>query len=302
MPGRQAKVVVDPTVPDQAAELLRQHRKLLVRMRGGWVPPHKRRSMAARITYKIILIAMASSATVAALAFFRAAHYTTFAFIMTGVSFLILASLLKPNPDAEVEKQLDTELDVYECARRYGGRFVLREDLDEAARALMLRAHAAIDAVTESRVNVEGLLDGARNAVMLPAQEWEIARLLAKLSELRSEHREVMAEGVTPEVLAVSEPLAKALRSSERAVIDRVEALERYAGHVRDAERAFRARSQIERLTAKLPRYEELLAESGADGHAVPELTELADDAGRLEQALRDSVSSAHEAFRHLER
>ncbi|MFI6394091.1 hypothetical protein ACIBHY_37550 [Nonomuraea sp. NPDC050547] len=302
MSGRQAKVVVDPTVPDQAAELLRQHRKLLVRMRGGWAPPHKRRSVAARITYKIILIAMASSATVAALAFFRAAHYTTFAFIMTGVSFLILASLLKPNPDAEVEKQLDSELDVYECARQYQGRFVLREDLDEAARALMLRAHCAIDAVTESRVNAEGLLDGARNAIMLPAQEWEIARLLAKLSGLRSEHREVMSEGVTPEVLAVSEPLAKVLVSSERAVTERVEALERYAGHVRDAERAYRARSQIERLTAKLPRYEELLAESGADGQAVPELTELADDAGRLEQALRDSVSSAHEAFRHLER
>ncbi|WP_246268639.1 hypothetical protein [Nonomuraea typhae] len=302
MPGRQAKVVVDPTVPDQAAELLRQHRKVLVRMRGGWEPAHRRRSAAARITYKIILIAMASSATVAALAFFRAANYTTFAFIMTGVSFLIMASLLKPNPDAEVEKQLDAELDVYECARRYEGRFVLREDLDEGARALMGRAQAAIDTVTESRVNAEGMLDDAKNAIMLPAQEWEIARLLAKLSGLRSEHREVMAEGVTPEVLAVAEPLAKALDSSERAVLERVEALERYAGHVRDAERAYRARSQIERLTAKLPRYEELLAESGADGQTVPELTRLAEDADRLEQALRDSVSSAHEAFRHLER
>ncbi|MFI6503142.1 hypothetical protein [Nonomuraea typhae] len=302
MPGRQAKVVVDPTVPDQAAELLRQHRKVLVRMRGGWEPAHRRRSATARITYKIILVTMASSAIVAALAFFRAAHYTTFAFIMTGVSFLIMASLLRSNPDAEVEKQLDAELDVYECARRYEGRFVLREDLDEGARALMGRAQAAIDTVTESRVNAEGLLDDARNAIMLPAQEWEIARLLAKLSGLRSEHREVMAEGVTPEVLAVAEPLAKALDSSERAVLERVEALERYAGHVRDAERAYRARSQIERLTAKLPRYEELLAESGADGQTVPELTRLAEDADRLEQALRDSVSSAHEAFRHLER
>ncbi|MEV1179618.1 hypothetical protein AB0J09_65700, partial [Nonomuraea sp. NPDC049784] len=64
--------------------------------------------------------------------------------------------------------------------------------------------------------------------------------------------------------------------------------------------RAYRARHQIERLSAKLPRYEELLAESGADGSAVPELSRLSDDADRLEQALRESVSSAHEAFRHL--
>ncbi|MGW4800184.1 hypothetical protein ACWEPC_47980, partial [Nonomuraea sp. NPDC004297] len=69
---------------------------------------------------------------------------------------------------------------------------------------------------------------------------------------------------------------------------------------VADAERAYRARNQIERLSAKLPRYEELLAESGADRAAVPELSRLSDDADRLEQALRDSVSSAHEAFRHL--
>ncbi|MBB5081788.1 hypothetical protein [Nonomuraea endophytica] len=295
MSGRQLRVVVDPTVPDQAADLLRLHRRLLVRVRGGWAPPRRRRR--AGRTYTIFQVVMWSSVSVAALALFRAYSYGAFAFLFVGVMLLMLICLLMPERDPEAEKQLD----VYECARKYQGRFVLREDLDEAARALMSRAHCAIDTVTESRVNAEGLLDGARNAVMLPAQEWEIARLLSKLSGLRSEHREVMSEGVTPEVLAVSEPLSRVLESSERAVIDRVEALERYAGHVRDAERAYRARSQIEQFTAKLPRYEELLAESGADGQAVPELTELADDAGRLEQALRDSVSSAHEAFRHLE-
>ncbi|MFI6900597.1 hypothetical protein ACIBKY_05020 [Nonomuraea sp. NPDC050394] len=299
MSGLQAKVVVDPAVPDQAAELLRQHRKLLLRVRGGWAPPRRR----ANRTYKVIIKVVAwSSLAVAALALFRAYAYGAFAFLWVGVLSFLLVCLVKPERDPEAEKQLDAELGVYECARQYQGRFVLREDLDEAARALMLRTHCAIDAVTESRVNAEGLLDGARNAIMLPAQEWEIARLLAKLSGLRAEHREIMSEGVTPEVLAVSEPLARVLEDSERAVTERVKALERYAGHVRDAERAYRAHSQIERLTAKLPRYEELLTESGADSQAVPELTELANDAGRLEQALRDSVSSAHEAFRHLKR
>ncbi|MFD2352658.1 hypothetical protein ACFSTC_30320 [Nonomuraea ferruginea] len=137
----------------------------------------------------------------------------------------------------------------------------------------MARAQAAVDAVMESHVNAGGLLDDVRNAVMLPAQEWEIARLLAKLSALRSGHREVVSEGVTPEVAAVAEPLAQVLDSSERAVVARVEALERYAGHVAEAERAYHARDQIARLSAQLPRYEELLAESGADDSAVPELS-----------------------------
>ncbi|MER6945095.1 hypothetical protein ABT294_13815 [Nonomuraea sp. NPDC000554] len=293
-------MVVDPAVPDAAAELLRDNRNLLLRMRTGWKPARRRHNGALDVALRSATSGLAAAAAVFGLYFFGAGRYTPFVLVMTLAALLVVALLLGPRPDAEVERQLLAELDVYDSARRHEGSFVLREDLDEAARPLLARAQVAIDAVLDSRVNAEGLLDGARNAVMLPEQEWEIARLLAKLSALRSEHGEVVAEGVTPEVAAVAEPLAEALRSSESAVVARIEALERYAGHVADAERAYRARHQIERLSAGLPRYEELLAESGADGSAVPELGRLAEDADRLEQALRDSVSSAHEAFRHL--
>ncbi|MFC7721940.1 hypothetical protein [Nonomuraea recticatena] len=140
-----------------------------------------------------------------------------------------------------------------------------------------------------------------RNSVMLPQQEWEIARLLAKLSALRAEHNELIADGVAPEVAKAVQPLERALLNSEAAVAARVEALERYAGHVAEAERAYHAHGQIEELRARLPRYEELVAESGADGFAVPEISRLSEDADRLERALRRSVSSAHEAFRYLD-
>lgn len=96
-------------------------------------------------------------------------------------------------------------------------------------------------------------------------------------------------------------PLERALTASETAVTARVEALERYASNVAEADRALHAHDQIEQLRARLPRYEELLAESGADTFAVPEIGRLSEDAGHLEQALRDSVRSAHEAFRHLD-
>ncbi|MFI7640074.1 hypothetical protein [Nonomuraea sp. NPDC049400] len=300
MPGRHAKVIVDPAVPDDVAALLRDNRKLLVRIHAGWVPAHRRHRPLAGLVTRLAVTVTAAVAAVYGLALFVAERYTPFVVIMTGAALLIVSVLLRPMPDAEVERTHALERDVYDGSRRHEGRYVLREQLDEPARTLMTRAQTAIDQVMHSRVNAEGLLDGVRNAVMLPAQEWEIARLLAKLSELRAEHQEVVSEGVTPEVAAVAEPLAQALDSSQQAVLARVEALERYAGHVADAERAYRARHQIERLSAKLPRYEELLAESGADGSAVPELSKLSDDADRLEQALRDSVSSAHEAFRHL--
>ncbi|MFB4274008.1 MULTISPECIES: hypothetical protein [unclassified Nonomuraea] len=300
MPGRHAKVIVDPAVPDDVAALLRDHRKLLLRIHTGWVPEHRRRLPVVGLVGRLAATATALVAAVYGLGLFVAERYPPFVVIMTGAALLIVSVLLRPRPDAEVERRHALEREVYEAARRHEGRYVLRERLDEPARALMTRAQAAIEQVMDSRVNAEGLLDGVRNGVMLPAQEWEIARLLAKLSQLRAEHQEVVAEGVTPEVAAVAEPLAHVLDSSQRAVLARVEALERYAGHVADAERAYRARHQIEQLSARLPRYEELLAETGADGSAVPELSRLSDDADRLEQALRDSVSSAHEAFRHL--
>ncbi|MEV0383578.1 hypothetical protein [Nonomuraea sp. NPDC050643] len=300
MPGRHTKVIVDPAVPGDVAALLRDNRKLLTRIHAGWAPAHRRHRPIVGNAARLATTVTALAAVVYGLALFVAGRYTPFVVIMTGAALLIVSVLLRPRPDAEVERRRVLEREVYDAARHNEGHYVVREQLDDPARSLMTRAQAAIEQVMDSSVHAKGLLDDVRNGVMLPAQEWEIARLLAKLSELRSEHQEVVSEGVTPEVEAVAEPLARALDSSERAVLARVEALERYAGHVADAERAYRARDQIERLSARLPRYEELLAESGADGSAVPELGRLSDDADRLEQALRDSVSSAHEAFRHL--
>jgi hypothetical protein len=287
-------------VPGEAADLFRDNRELLLRIRGGWIPTHRPRPPAFGLVTNLLITAVTLVAIGAGLDFFLAGLYTPFVVIMTLAALLIIGMVARPRPDAEAERRLVVEHHVYESARRYEGRFVLHEDLDEGARALMSRAQRAIDAIMGSHVHAEGLLDDVRNAVMLPAQEWEIARLLAKLSRLRAEHEEVVAEGITPEVAAVTEPLAHVLDSSERAVLTRVEALERYAGHVAEAERAYRARHQIDRLSANLPRYEELLAESGADDSAMPELSRLTEDADRLEEALRDSVSSAHEAFRHV--
>ncbi|MFD2352657.1 hypothetical protein ACFSTC_30315 [Nonomuraea ferruginea] len=216
-----------------------------------------------------------------------------------GVPVLLVAFIRNDLTDEDEEAVLARE--VYEQLRWYEGRYVLTDDLDEASRRLLARAQRAIATVNESSVNAEGLLDGVRNAVMLPAQEWEIARLLAKLSALRTRHRETVTGAVTPEVAAVAEPLARALDSSEEAVVARVEALERYAANVTEAERAFRAHQQVEELRGRIHQYEELVAETGADAFAVPEIARLAEDADQLEQALRRSLSSAHEAFRHLE-
>ncbi|WP_240506686.1 hypothetical protein [Thermoactinospora rubra] len=271
-------------------------------MRNGWVPPRDRRRAIARTGYQAARALAALTSLVMALMLFDAEILAPFALVMLGLSLLFFGSLVRGDPMSDAERRAEAERRVYEQARANEGRYVLLDRFDEASMRLMRRAQAAVDSVMSSQVNQEGLLDEARNTVILPEQEWEIARLLAKLSGLRTEHRELVAGEITPEVAAVAEPLARALDSSEAAVVARVEALETYAAHVAEAERAYRAQHQIEQLRAKLPRYEELLAESGAQDYIGPEIERLSQDADRLEQALRRSVLSARDAFRYLER
>lgn len=292
-----ADVVVDPEVPPDDAQLLRESRRVLLKMRQGWAPESRRAISSAQ--YRII----AAFGSVALFGVMAGSGLVgrglgLLMLVLLGIPMMIVLFVRNDLPDDDEEEY---EREVYEQLRWYEGRYVLTDDLDEASARLLARAQRAIAAVTESRVNAAGLLDDVRNAVMLPAQEWEIARLLAKLSALRTKHRETVSKGLTPEVEAVAEPLARALDSSEAAVLARVEALERYASNVADAERAYQAHHQIEELRGRLHQYEELVAETGADGFAVPELERLAQDADRLEQALRRSVTSAHEAFRYLD-
>jgi len=290
------EVVVDPGVPPEDAQLIRDSGQILVRMRRGWVPEPPRtaavRSKGVAVTVTAVAVLLIALGLMS-----RGIGLLLLAFV--GVPVLLVAFIRNDLSDEDEETVLERE--IYEQLRWYEGRYVLVDDLDESSRRLLARARRAIATVEESAVNAEGLLDGVRNAVMLPAQEWEIARLLAKLSALRTKHRDTVTGAAAPEVAAVAEPLARALDSSEEAVVARIEALERYAANVTEAERAFRAHQQIEELRGRIHQYEELVAETGADTFAVPELARLAEEADQLEQALRRSLSSAKEAFRHLE-
>ncbi|MEV1243041.1 hypothetical protein ACIBO2_30825 [Nonomuraea sp. NPDC050022] len=293
-----ADVVVDPDVPEDDAQLITESEHLLIRMRRGWAPdplPSRASGKTGRVAIAAITL-MVLSLLLSGTHVFRGGGLLLVGLIAIPV---LLVVFLRKDLDEDEETAVDRE--TYEQLRWYEGRYVLAADLDESSRRLLARARRAVATVTHSAVNVEGLLDDVRNAVMLPAQEWEIARLLAKLSALRTKHRETMSEVNSPEVAAVAEPLARALDSSEEAVVARVEALERYAANVADAERAYRAHHQIEELRGRIHQYEELVSESGADGFAVPEITRLAEDADQLERALRRSVRSAHEAFRYLD-
>nr|WP_260408572.1 hypothetical protein [Planomonospora venezuelensis] len=270
---------------------------MLSRIRAGWTPQPPAGS--SKLATRAVQVSGVAAALCLLAVVFLTGGGHIFMFVTALLAFVAFTGHLAAKEP--LEEETAGEYDVYRHARWYEGRYLLPEDFDLPAELLRERTRKAVGSVLGSGINVSGLLDDVRNSVMLPAQEWEISRLLAKLSALRSEHRDLAGGGRTAEVVAAMEPLERALAASEAAVVARVEALERYARHVAEAERALRAHEQVELLRSRLPRYEELLAETGADASAVPEIDQLSRDAGRLEEALRDSVRSAHEAFRYLD-
>ncbi|MDA0635231.1 hypothetical protein OUY22_17565 [Nonomuraea sp. MCN248] len=291
-------VVVDPAVPPGIAGLLRANAPLLGRMRAGWVPPAEAETQ--RRSPSSVLLLAATPLVIALMAVLLESPAAPLGFLLLG-GFVFLVLVKIAGISEVTEDHRPHERSLYDRARRHEGRYLIPQDFDEEAAALLRRAQQAIATVLRSHVHAEGLLDAARNAILLPEQEWQIARLLAKLSALRREHRELLARGLAPEAAAAVRPLQGALDNSAAAVAERVEALERYAARVAEAERAYHAREQIAELRARLPRYEELLAEAGAGTMAVAEIERLAEDADTVERALLRTVTSAHEAFRHLE-
>ncbi|GAA4210491.1 hypothetical protein GCM10022252_78390 [Streptosporangium oxazolinicum] len=292
------RVVVDPEVPRDVADLFRRNGPLLYRLRTRRPPRDANEPRVPGILMGIFggTAALAAGGLVVAGAPLPAS--AALLTLMISMYLFILGVIYlarKPSPADSVERLL------YAHSRHWQGRFLILEDFDYDARHLLGRVQRAIDHILRSRVNAMGMLDSVRNSVMLPAEEWEIARLLTKLSALRAKHRNLARGGRSPEVVAAMAPLERALAASEAAVLARVEALERYAGHVADAERALRSQGQIEVLRAHLPEYEQLVAETGAARFSGPEIGHLSEDADLLRRALRESVRSAHEAFRHLD-
>jgi hypothetical protein len=151
------------------------------------------------------------------------------------------------------------------------GRYVALGDLDMPARALLGRAQKAVSLVLGSTVHQAGLLDSVQNEVVLPDQEWELARALRNLSQMRARDPELAS--ATPSASAAREAFAAACDQVEK----RVEALERYADQVQAADVTYGA------------------SDPGGDRHALTELEDLSSHAQDVEQALRDSVQQARE-------
>ncbi|POM24462.1 hypothetical protein BTM25_30910 [Actinomadura rubteroloni] len=202
------------------------------------------------------------------------------------VAVLLWAIVPGVTLDARRARELDRRRD----------RYVVPEDLDAPALALLARAQRAIDTVLTAEVHREGLLDAIDNAVTLPRQEWEIAQILARQARLRTARDADTVEDEFPEVEAALRPLREKLDQSVGAVTRRVEALERYAERAVAADDALRAQHRLEALTRDAHEYDALLADATRDELAIPAIERLTEQGDALVRALRERLAAAAEA------
>lgn len=200
----------------------------------------------------------------------------------------VLVALGTPSVSLDLRRARELE--------RRRDRYLTPQDFDDEGRAMLSRVQAAVDAVRDSEVNREGLLDSVDNAVTLPRQEWEIAQVLARQSKLRAEQEELGGGAMLPEVEAAMAPLRAKLEVSVEAVTRRVEALERYAERVRAADEVLHAQRRLEAIAEKAHEYDELVADTVRDDLALPAIERLTEQSDELVRTLRERLAKAAEA------
>ena len=212
------RVVVDPEVPRDVAELFRRNGPLLSRLRAGRVP----RENGARVP-RALLGTFGASVAVAAggLALGDSPLSVSAAALTVLIGLYLIIVTVVYLAEEAVAHRLRRARPVPEHAGVAGalpdpGGLRPRRQAPARPGPAGDRLHRALPGQRDGQV-----LDSVRNSVMLPAEEWEIARLLTKLSALRVKHRHLARGGRSPEVVAAMAPLERALAASEAAVLKR---------------------------------------------------------------------------------
>jgi len=179
------------------------------------------------------------------------------------------------------------------AARTHHGRYLTDDDFDTSHRILLRRAQDAIDSVTSSRVCRADLLDRAAVSTALAGHEWDIAVTLREQARLRARRAEVAAAGAGPATAAGLRRQAHAARLSESSIAVRVEALERFAAEVRQADAAYRDFQQQARLAELHGQHVDLLARTAADEHGIAEIEAMSQRARAVRVAFREPPGDA---------
>jgi hypothetical protein len=180
--------------------------------------------------------------------------------------------------------------------------FIQSSDLDKSSSKLLLRAQDAIRTVLGSRVNARNSLDCAAEELELKRHEWEIAKALRKISELRSELEASTKDGTPgPATTDVLNSQRRALVLATDATASRISALERYAAELKAADAAESDWRAALKASDRNDQYLDLIAGTAADEYAIAEIKGLTEQAAAAAQVFRDHLHQASLAAQALD-
>lgn len=172
--------------------------------------------------------------------------------------------------------------------------------LDEPRRKLLDRARQAIKEILTSAVYANSELQQAVGEPALRLHEWAIARDLEEITSLSRDQAGVSklraSDRPGPLTNAVLQAQQGALQQKLRTVESLVQALERYAEHLKAADGArldWEAAAELAKLNS---RFSDLVAGTAADEHHLREVQDMTEEA----TTYRDSILKANQAAEAL--
>lgn len=175
-----------------------------------------------------------------------------------------------------------------EAARTHHGRYFTDQDFDAPGRALLRRTQEAVDAVTSSAVCRDDLLDQAAVSAALAGQEWDVAVALREQARLRARRAELRTTDAGPAAAALLGRQDEAAHLAESSIAARIEALERYAKVVRQADGAYRDWRQAAMLAELHGQHLDALARSAAHEHGIADIEAMALQARAVHDAFTE--------------
>jgi hypothetical protein len=180
------------------------------------------------------------------------------------------------------------------------GQLVKSSTLDTPCKVMLARAQRAIKDVLTSEVYADNQLERAFAEPTLRRHEWAVAVDLREITTLRNEQARVRGSHAGSDLGPLTQAVMGAQDDALQQKLDGIEsivgAMEKYAGHVKAADRArndWQSAAQLSKLNAK---FTDLVAGTAADEVHLRE----AEDMTEAAKVYRESLTQANLAARSL--
>jgi hypothetical protein len=164
-------------------------------------------------------------------------------------------------------------------------------ELDEPSRALLQRAASAISAITSSQICRDGVVDRGAVRAALARQQRHLDSALRERARLRAWRAATPAFSPGPATAMADDSQSEAAQLAESSLTAQVDALERYAAEIREADAAYTDWQQAS-PAGQPSQHLDLISRTAADEHRIAEIEAMSRQARAVRLLLSEPPAS----------